>query len=505
MSLPPVTLVPRAPRQAAASPQDAHWATSNKFLNGPFTPWTEESEAYDLEVVGELPPDLAGALFRISSNPRFEPRNPDRYHWWEGDGMVCGVYLRDGRAAYRTRWVATDSMKFEVEQGEAVYSGFVNGGTSGRLTDGAPRSKNVANTNVGIFDDHLLVYYEGGLPHSLHPETLETQGIHDFRGGVDVLCTAHYKTDPDTGDLLFFAATGPTITWYRADVKTGRIIDSYSFDIGVPVLMHDFAVTKDHAVFFVTPALFRLDLVSRGLPGVVWDEKALSRGVQIVLMNRTTHKVSWHEVGGLWANTHFYNAYEHEGVLVVDGHRIERLGNPASRLESPVGSHEWFPPALPYRWRIDLATGRATQEMTSGIAGEFPKINDAYTGRRHRYGYFATTRGLTADVMSDGLARHDYLQDVTTVVDGPADLTSPSEPVFVARENSRSEDDGYLLSLWWNRATGLSELLVHDASELRRTPLARVRLPSRVPFGFHGSWADQATLDAAVQAQSTAD
>ncbi|GAA3918257.1 hypothetical protein GCM10023084_81110 [Streptomyces lacrimifluminis] len=79
-------------------------------------------------------------------------------------------------------------------------------------------------------------------------------------------------------------------------------------------------------------------------------------------------------------------------------------------------------------------------------------------------------------------------------------LTSPSEPAFVARENACGEDDGYLLSLWWNWATGLSELLIHDAADLRRTPLCRVKLPTRVPFGFHGSWADHQTLDRAVAA-----
>ncbi|WP_307058056.1 carotenoid oxygenase family protein [Streptomyces achromogenes] len=58
----------------------------------------------------------------------------------------------------------------------------------------------------------------------------------------------------------------------------------------------------------------------------------------------------------------------------------------------------------------------------------------------------------------------------------PTPLTSPSEPAFVARENARSEDDGYLLILWWNRATNLGELLIHDAADLCRIPPARVKL-----------------------------
>ena len=65
----PMTVVP----SAALSDPSPDWATDNKFLNGPFTPWLEQSEAYDLEVVGQIPADLAGALFRVSSNPRFQP------------------------------------------------------------------------------------------------------------------------------------------------------------------------------------------------------------------------------------------------------------------------------------------------------------------------------------------------------------------------------------------------------------------------------------------------
>lgn len=478
---------------------DLRWPTDNKFLNGPFAPWAEETAAYDLEVVGKIPEDLAGALFRISSNPRFMPRNADRYHWWEGDGMVAGLYLRDGKASYRTSWVRTDSMKFEVEQGEAVYSGFVNGGTPAHLPKGAPQAKNVANTNVGIFADHLLVYFEGGLPYSMHPETLATHETFDFHGGIDVLCTAHYKIEPSTGDMLFFAATGPVITWYRADAKSGQVVDTHSFDVGIPVLMHDFAVSENYAVFIVAPNLFLIDRIAQGLPGVVWDESALPHGTQIVLMNRNTHEVKRYETGDVFAPSHFLNAYEIGDEVVIDANRIPRIGNHTG--STPLNSHEWFPPGYPWEWRVNTTTGKVTNRRITGVSGEFPKINDDYVGKQHRYGYFTTTRGLAADTITDGLGRHDYERDTTVVVDGHDDLTNPSEPVYVPRANTTAEDDGYLLALWWDRATGLSELLIHDAADLRAQPRARVKLPVRVPFGFHGNWADQSVLDRAVAAQ----
>ncbi len=271
-------------------------------------------------------------------------------------------------------------------------------------------------------------------------------GQYDFHGGVDVLCTAHFKIDPATGDMLFFAATGPVITWYRADVRTGGVIDSHVLEIGVPVLMHDFAVSENYAVFFVTPAQFRLDLIMQSRPGVVWDESATPHGVQIVLMDRRTHKVTWHDLGGQFANTHFYNAFELGDEVIVDGHRIERLGNPVERLQTPLSSHEWFPPALPYRWRSTSRRARPARNGSAAWPASSPRsttpssVGSTATVLRH-------DPSLESQTMTDGLAKHDYLLDSTTVVDGPDSLTNPSEPVFVPRENARGEDDGYLLTV----------------------------------------------------------
>ena len=91
----------------------------------------------------------------------------------------------------------------------------------------------------------------------------------------------------------------------------------------------------------MTPAQFRLDLIAQSRPGVVWDPNATPDGVQIVLLDRRTHQVSWHRVGGHFTNTHFYNAFELDNEVIVDGHRIDHLGNPADRLNSPLSSHDW--------------------------------------------------------------------------------------------------------------------------------------------------------------------
>jgi carotenoid cleavage dioxygenase len=62
------------------------------------------------------------------------------------------------------------------------------------------------------------------------------------------------------------------------------------------------------------------------------------------------------------------------------------------------------------------------------------------------------------------------------------------EPYFIPREGAASEDDGYLMSFVYDGERNASELMVLDAQDLSEPPLARVILPARVPYGFHGSW-----------------
>jgi carotenoid cleavage dioxygenase len=62
------------------------------------------------------------------------------------------------------------------------------------------------------------------------------------------------------------------------------------------------------------------------------------------------------------------------------------------------------------------------------------------------------------------------------------------EPYFVPRRDASAEDDGYLMTFVFDAGRGASELVVLDAQDPGREPLARVMLPARVPFGFHGSW-----------------
>jgi len=68
------------------------------------------------------------------------------------------------------------------------------------------------------------------------------------------------------------------------------------------------------------------------------------------------------------------------------------------------------------------------------------------------------------------------------------------EGVFVPRPDSPEEDDGWLVTYVHAAASGTSEMVVVETRDFRAPPIARVLLPVRVPYGFHGTWITSAEL-----------
>jgi carotenoid cleavage dioxygenase-like enzyme len=62
------------------------------------------------------------------------------------------------------------------------------------------------------------------------------------------------------------------------------------------------------------------------------------------------------------------------------------------------------------------------------------------------------------------------------------------ECVFIPRSDDAGEDEGYAMSLVYDKKRDTSELVVIDAAHFSASPLAVVQLPTRVPFGIHGDW-----------------
>ena len=118
---------------------------------------------------------------------------------------------------------------------------------------------------------------------------------------------------------------------------------------------------------------------------------------------------------------------------------------------------------------------------------DFPMIDARRQGMEHRIDYGLHLRGGSDHYPThpNGIIKHDRLRDETEIW-SYGDTHQPDEALFVAAGDA--EDAGWLLTMVYDRAENRSEVHILDASDIARGPVARVTMPRRVPFGFHGCW-----------------
>jgi carotenoid cleavage dioxygenase len=409
-----------------------------------FVPVPDEITAHDLPVAGTLPSQLTGTYLRNGPNPR--PGAGPR-HFVAGDGMIHGVRLEAGQARwYRNRYVKT-------------------------RRDAGIRGGRSSNTHVFAHAGHILSFVEVALPIEIDRQ-IETVGPVDF-GGIDTAFTAHGKIDPDTGELLAFGYqfAPPHLTFYRIDAA-GQLVERRAIEMSAPCLMHDFAVTEHHAVFFDTPTAMVQDW-GGGLP-FRWQE---GRGTRIGVVPRRGGPARWFDVPACQL-THTANAFERDGRIVVDGIRTKGF----------LADMAADPPLL-YRWEIDLSRSVVTEGAMGPHPVEFPRIDERRTGRPYRHVYTVEYRDIGPGNLPRGslLRRYD-VETGTSVVKDFGVRHVPGEPVFVPKAADAAEKDGWVLALRYDRELDRSDLVVLDANEFAGEPVAVVQLPRRVPIGFHGSW-----------------
>ena len=168
----------------------------NPFLQDNWTPIHEEITAENLKIIGKLPADLEGMFVRNGPNLQFPPKQ--NYHLFEGDGMIHGVRLRDGKASYRNRWVRTATWKEENKANQALYSSILDPIDftilAKQLLAGKSPFPNRANTALIWHHGKLLALWEAGAPHEIKVPGLETVGEYNFGGALKHPFTAHPRS-----------------------------------------------------------------------------------------------------------------------------------------------------------------------------------------------------------------------------------------------------------------------------------------------------------------------
>ena len=456
-------------------------SSPNMFLQNNFAPWGTEGAARDLPVVGRIPRELNGTYYRNGPNPAFPPLG--RYHWFDGDGMIHAVTLDDGRASYRNRYVLSRGLREEQEAGRALYRGLLEF----QATE-IPGFKNTGNTNIVWHAGKLLALVEAALPTRMMAGPLDTVGEYDFDGRLAGPMTAHPKLDPETGEMLFFGYSPfPPYLTYHVAAADGALVRSEVIDVAWPSMMHDFAITKDHVIFILCPLVFSFERLAERGGAFSWEPE---RGTRLGIMPRRggNANVRWFDTDPSYV-FHPMNAYEDGDAIVLDVARYERLDFMSAAAVEEPGYRDANAARL-HRWRIDLARGGVASTPLDDIVTEFPRVDERRLGRRHRFGYMAAREPELNDgaqPLWTAVRKYDLERGGVTERRFGAG-NGVGEPLFVPRTAAAGEDDGWVLVLVYDAAHDTSDFWILDAQDVAGEPVARVALPHRVPYGFHGNW-----------------
>jgi carotenoid cleavage dioxygenase len=411
---------------------------TSKRLSGEFShrdnyaPVTDELTEFDLPVEGAIPAELDGWYLRNGPNPRHATA-----HWFTGDGMIHGVRIEGGRAAwYRNRWVRTDSFVDDFPHYNA---------------DGTRNLRaSIANTHVVNHAGKTLALVELSLPYEISNE-LETLGAYDFGGKLVDSMTAHPKICPTTGELIV----------------------NRPLDVKAHTMMHDFALTAEHVIFMDLPIVFNLDIAIKGEGDMPfrWSD---DYGARFGVMRRDDPfgPVRWFDIDPCYV-FHVANAHDHGNTIVLQAVRYPELWRDTGGFEAN---------GVLWSWTIDLQTGTVTERQLDDRAVEFPRIDDRLATLPARYAVSVGDGRLVRYDLTTG----DAVEHAFGTVESPG---GPGEAVFVpSTSGPADESSGWYIGYVYDAARDGSDLVIIDASDFAAQPVARITLPQRVPFGFHGNW-----------------
>lgn len=471
----------------------------NPYLHGAYAPTLHSAtDQADLRVEGELPTDLAGIYYRNGPNPEFKPKN--RYHPFDGDGMINAVIFAEGKVSFKNSMIQTRALMAEREAQHAIWPGVM-----GPFDFSLPDSpiKDTANTDVILHNGQLIsLWYNSGQPYTLDPLSLQNTGAFETPGKLSRKMSAHTRVDWQTGEMFFFDyGDEPPYMTYGVANPDGTLKHEVAIDLPGPRLPHEIAFTSNYAILHDHPLFHDPQVLQQHNMRLLQFHRDLP--TRFGLIPRLGDQVTWFECEPCFV-LHTSNAWEEGDWVIMDGCRST---NPMPDADPNEGvlSHMLAYMRLEannYRWRFNLRTGEVREGPIDDLNSEFNKSNPLFHGVKSRYAYHqyipllddgGHTLRFNALLKYDNETGRYQRWDYGSGVFG-------SEAAFAPKHGATradAEDDGYLVTIVTDSSDWSSWSLVFDAKDISMGPIAKIKLPHRVPVGFHGAWARAEDLYAA--------
>ena len=459
-----------------------------------------EEDYWVEDIEGEIPPELNGTLFRNGPG-LLDVDGHKIHHPFDGDGMISAIAFSNGRAHFRNRFIRTTAYVEEQAAKKILYRGVFGtqkpGGWFANAFD--LRLKNIANTNVIYWGDKLLALWEAADPHRLDPFTLETLGKESFNGVLadGEAFAAHPRFDPssqfDNGkpSLVNFSikpGLSTTITIFELN-SAGEVIRKHAHSVPGFAFIHDFAITPNYCIFFQNPIAFNPIPFVLGMRGAAECIKFQPhQPTRIVIIPRDRQK----SVQVLETHSgfvfHHANAFEQGEEICIDSICYESFPEVEPQSDFRQVDFDALKPGQLWRFHLNLSDKSVSRGLLESRCCEFPSIHPQNVGHPYRYLYMGAADGEAGNAPLQAILKVD-LESKERQLWSIAPRGYVSEPIFVARPDGKSEDDGWLLTVVYDSAHHRSDVVILDALDLHKGAIARLHLKHHIPYGLHGSFA----------------
>ncbi|GLU01446.1 hypothetical protein SLE2022_187530 [Rubroshorea leprosula] len=487
-----------------------------------FAPVDELEEAVVVtNIEGEIPNDFPeGVYIRNGPNPLHGGLPVTKsifgrssYNAIESEGMLHVVYFSKGNdgnwtLVYNNRYVEADTFKIEKQRNKRAFLPAIEGDSLTVLTGYflnmlrfGTENKHVSNTNVFGHSGKFYASAANFLPQEIDIFTLETVDSWDVNGAWTRPFTTHPKRAPGTGELVIMGIDGtkPYVEVGVISADGKKLLHRVDLKLDRATVSHEIGVTPRYNIFMDYPLVININRLLRGGPLLKFEKDGYSR-IGVMPRFGDSDSIKWFDVKPN-CTLHLINSFEDGDEVVVWGCRAlesvipgptvgenkfewysSRFRPKGSPLEGSAEDELIF--SRPYEWRLNMQTGDVKERFLARteFVLDFPTINQDFVGVQNKFAYTQVVDSIassTAGTMKYGGLAKLYL------IEEPNTQFSPKEG---QGEGQIKEDDGWIITFLHNEITDVSQVLIVDTKNFSKEPVARIKLPYRVPYGFHGAF-----------------